>query len=61
MTVAQFLKQNTGSRLSYQDNWLVWDGFEWNVYSHPSYKKQTKCLYMGSSIEEALLMLQSGK
>lgn len=47
-----------GTRLMYEDNWLVHGaGGFWFVFTKPPYKKKLRCLYEGNSLVDAMNVL----
>ncbi len=59
--IYKFLQDTHGSRLSYDNKWLVWDIDNWVVYQHPYAAKKVRCLYRGINIDKALEILKEDK
>lgn len=58
MTIYDVLKEN-GTRVSYENKWLIWDGFNWVVYERKPYAKKSIILYEGREESRAIWYLMS--
>jgi len=62
VTIEEMLKSHDiGARVSVADRWMYWEHYtnQWVVQVRPMFKKNNRCLYSGSSLDEAIAALEA--